>query len=344
MYDIENLRLAHKNARKGKAFYKEVKEIDKDPDKYLYQLQEMLISKTYKTSEYEIFTKLDKNKEREICKLPYFPDRVCQWALLQIIEPYLVRTFTSDTYSAIPNRGAHLALNRMRKTLTTDKLNTKYCLKLDARKYYASINHEILKQKYRRVFKDENLLWLIFEIIDSTDGDTGIPIGNYLSQYSGNFYLSEFDHWIKEQTRVFYYYRYMDDIVILCSNKRYLHELLLQITDCFKQNLKLDVKANWQIFPVDVRGIDFVGYRCFRKFTLLRKSIAKTLKRKCFRYLKRCERGNALTHKEWCSINSYKGWTVHCDCYRLTDKYITPLQPHCLIFYNKTIKGKVEYT
>ena len=84
--DIENLRKAHKNAKKGKGWYKEVQEIDKDPDKYLEQIQEMLINHTYRTSEYEVFYKDDGRKKRKIYKLPYFPDRICQWAILQVIE------------------------------------------------------------------------------------------------------------------------------------------------------------------------------------------------------------------------------------------------------------------
>lgn len=128
----------------------------------------MLINKTYKTSKYEIFIKNDSGKEREIFKLPYFPDRVCQWAVIQVIEPILISNFTRDTYSSIPKRGIHSCLERITKDINTDLKGTKYCLKIDATKFYPSINHEILKQKYRRIFKDENLLWLIDEIIDST--------------------------------------------------------------------------------------------------------------------------------------------------------------------------------
>jgi Reverse transcriptase (RNA-dependent DNA polymerase). len=182
--DMNNLRLAHKNARKGKGWYKEVKMVDADEEHYLKLLQEMLINKIYKTSEYETFFKTDGLKQREIYKLPYFPDRICQWAIIQIIEPILINNLTKDTYSAIPNRGIHLAKKRLDAAIQNDVLGTQYTLKLDVKKYYPSINHDILKSKYRRIFKDDDLLWLLDEIIGSTPGDTGIPIGNYLSQYS----------------------------------------------------------------------------------------------------------------------------------------------------------------
>ena len=320
--DMENLKLAHQNARKGKGWYQEVRMVDEDPEKYLGQLQEMLLNKTYNTSEYVTFIKHDSGKDREIFKLPYFPDRICQWAILQVIEPYLVKNFIKNTYSAIPGRGIHLALHDIDQAVQHDVPGTQYCLKIDARKYYPSINHDILKKKYRKLFKDDDLLWLLDEIIDSTPGDTGIPIGNYLSQYSGNFYLSSFDHWMKEVKHVKYYYRYMDDIVVLGSDKKELHKLLLEIKEYFRKELKLTVKDNWQVFPTFVRGIDFVGYRTFLNYKLLRKSTCKQMKRKMNRLHKKVIDNNQLmNYSEWCAINSYKGWLIHCDSFRLSKKY-----------------------
>lgn len=340
IYDMDNLKLAHQNAKKGKGWYKEVKMVDEDPDKYLGMLQEMLINKTYHTSEYETFIKKDSGKEREIYKLPYFPDRICQWAILQIIEPYLLKHFTDDTYSAIPGRGIHLCLKRLNKAMQTDVPGTQYCLKIDARKFYPSINHDILKQKYRRLFKDNDLLWLLDEIIDSTPGDTGIPIGNYISQYSGNFYLSDFDHWIKEVKHVKYYFRYMDDIVILASTKEELHQLRKDIDEYFHTKLKLKMKDNWQVFPTFVRGVDFVGYRTFMNYVLLRKSTCKQFKKKMNRLNQKRLKGQELNYSEWCSINSYKGWLLHCDSYRLQQKYIVPIQMFADCYYQQHIKKK----
>lgn len=197
-----------------------------------------------------------------------------------------------------------------------------------------------MKNKFSDLFKDEDLLWLIFEIIDSTEGSTGIPIGNYLSQYSGNFYLSEFDHWVKEECGVKHYYRYMDDIVILGDGKEQLHSLLRRIRVFFRGRLKLKIKENWQVFPVDIRGIDFVGYRCFGGYTLLRKSTAKTMKKKCTQYLRKCRNGGELNHKEWSSINSYLGWVVHCDAYRLKQMYMEPLMEHYVEYYKKYLLMK----
>lgn len=145
--DMDNLRKAHKNAKRGKGWYAEVKCIEKDLDHYLKRLQENLIEHRYHTSEYEIFTKKESNKEREIYKLPFYPDRICQWAILQVIEPYLLNSMTKDTYSAIPNRGIQPIINQLRgykkkikkdgkvvaekwipSILVSDPEATKYCL------------------------------------------------------------------------------------------------------------------------------------------------------------------------------------------------------------------------
>lgn len=340
IYDMDNLKLAHHNAKKGKGWYREVKMIDSNPEHYLNLIQKMLIDKTYHTSEYETFIKHDSGKDREIFKLPYFPDRICQWAILQVIEPYLMKNLIKTTYSAIPGKGIHKALTDIKRDIHNDPNGTKYCLKIDAKKYYPSIDHEVLKSKYRKIFKDKELLWLLDEIIDSTPGDTGIPIGNYLSQYSGNFYLSSFDHWSKEVKHRKYYYRYMDDIVILGETKEELHHLREEIDTYFTTNLKLTIKGNWQVFPTFVRGLDFVGYRIFLNYELLRKSSCKQFKEKMNKIRKKVENGGEMNHSEWCSINSYKGWLQHCDNYRLSEKYILPIQQYADRYYETHIKKK----
>lgn len=355
---MDNLRKAHQHAKKGKGWYKEVIEIDKNPDYYLKQIQEMLINHTYKTSDYDVFTKKDGTKERKIYKLPYFPDRICQWAILQVIEPCIINNLTSDTYSAIPKRGIHKALHNLQDAMWNDPEECKYCLKLDARHYYQSINHELLKEKYARMFNDADLLWLLNEIIDSittaeiedltaiylleedVDPETGIPIGNYLSQYSGNYYFSSFDHWIKEQKHIKYYFRYMDDICIFGKTKEELHELRKEIDIYFKNELKLNIKPNWQIFPSFIRGVDFLGYRTFYNYTLLRKTTCLDMKRKLTAIRQKVETGNMMNYSEWCCINSYRGWLKHCDSFRLHQKYVVPLLPYADNYYKCNIEPK----
>ena len=353
---MENLQKAHKNAKKGKGWYAEVKIVDADLEDYLKTLQEMFVNHTYHTSEYTRFTKKENGKEREIYKLPFFPDRIAQWAIMQVVEPYLIRNMTKFTYSAIPKRGIHAALHDVQEAMRKDVCGCQYCYKFDVRKYYPSINHDILKQKFRRVFKDEELLWILDEIIDSIstaniedmrsiwlldediDAETGIPIGNYLSQYCGNFYLSSFDHWIREEKKVKHEFRYMDDVTIFGETKEQLHDLRHDVEDYFRQELKLRIKDNWQIFPTYVRGVDFVGYRSFLEFTLLRKSSCNTFKNKMLVIQKKTKDGQLMNYSEWCAINSYKGWLKHCDSYRLQQKYLVPVLGDADRYYQEIIK------
>ena len=376
---MDNLYRAYQNAKSGKGWYKEVKQIENRPFYYLAGLQYMLKNHLFKTSEYEIFILNEGKKKRDVYKLPFFPDRIAQWAILQVIEPFLVANMTADTYSAIPGKGIQPIVNDLRgyyKTkrvdgkkksvwvpsiLLTDEENTRYCYKIDLHHYYQSINHEVLKQKFRKVFKDPELLWLLDEIADSintateedlielslsgeieVDPNTGIPIGNYMSQYSGNFYLSSFDHWVKEELHVKHYYRYMDDVVIFASSKEELHEIHRKVTAYTRDYLHLNIKGNYQIFPTKVRGVDFVGYRFFGEYTLLRKSTAINFKRKMRACRKKMENNIPPTYSEWCSFNSYKGWLGNCDSYRLFKKYMEPLIEYMQNYYEREVKDHGE--
>ena len=314
IYDIDNIKLAHKKARKGKTYYKEVEMVDSDPKFYFKEVSDMLKNKTYKTSKYEIFTKYEP-KKREIYKLPYYPDRIVQWAVMMQIQSRFDKHFIYDTYSAINGKGTHRALKRLDKFMK-DKKNTRYCLKLDIKKYYPSIDRKILKKKLKRIFKDKDLLWLLEEIIDSNPGP-GIPIGNYLSQYFGNYFLSDLDHFCKEELKTKYYIRYMDDICILSNSKRELRGWFREIEKKVNED-KLRIKGNWQIFPSRVRGVDFLGYRHFGNRIILRKSIYKKIKRRC-NFLLKQER---ITFPQSCSYNSYMGWLKWTTCDNFKKKYI----------------------
>ena len=225
---------------------------------------------------------------------------------MNVLEPFFVSMFTADTYSCIKGRGIHAAANAVKRALR-DIPGTQYCLKLDIRKFYPNVDHAILKQLLRRKIKDQDLIWLLDGIIDSAEG---LPIGNYLSQYFANFYLSYFDHWMKEEKKVKYYFRYADDLVILSDNKPYLHQLLSDIRIYLDEKLKLTVKDNYQVFPVEKRGIDFVGYVFFHSHTRLRKSIKQNFARML------------ATNRNKKSIASYNGWAAHCDSKHLLKKLL----------------------
>jgi retron-type reverse transcriptase len=314
IYSIDNLILAHKNARKRKKNLLQINMVNKNPQ-LLNELSEALKNKTYKTSKYRVHTINDNGKEREIAVLPYYPDRIVHWAIMQVIEPLFIRNFIYDTYAAIPNRGPHKACKKIFQS------NEDYCLKFDIKKYFSNIDHKTLKSLLEKRFKDKDLLWLLGELIDSYNG---IPIGNYTSQYFGNFYLSEFDHWCKETLRINQYYRYMDDVIIL-GKKEELHKAFIEIKK-YINGLKLEIKNNHQIYPINSRGINFGGYVIFKNHIMLRKTIYKRIRRLA---------SKKFTKKVFRTAMSYKGWVNYCDGYKLYNKYINPIRRE----YENTVRA-----
>ncbi|MBC8522183.1 MAG: reverse transcriptase [Methanomicrobia archaeon] len=316
--DLDNITLAHKNAKKGKNHYAEVQEVEKDPERCIQKIQDMLINKTFTTAKYK--TKLiHEPKERIIYKLPYFPDRIVHHAVMNVIQPIWDNVFIYDLYSAIPCKGLHAGVLRLRQFLK-DKENTKYCLKFDVKNYYPSVNHDILFELVKRKIKCKDTLWLLEDVIRSPDGNTNLPIGNYLSQYFGNIYLNWFDHWLKEKKEMKYYVRYCDDGCLLHKSKEALNNLLEEIKIYLNEKLYLELNPKTQIFPIDARGIDFLGYRSFRNYTLLRKSSATRFKHK-IRFIEQNHEKLKPQHII-SSLMSYCGWIQFCNGHHLLKKYI----------------------
>lgn len=284
--DIENIKLAYKNAKKGKSHYKQVKQIESNSEYYLNQIQEMLLNKTFTTSEYIEKKIFDGKKKRIIHKLPFFPDRIIHHALIQIIEPILINCLIRDTFQSIKGRGISDARKRVSKYFKNN--NPTYCLKIDFKKYYPSIDNENLKNKIRRKIKDKDVLYLIDDIIDSCKG---LPIGNYTSQHFGNFYLSDLDHYIKEHLRIKGYFRYCDDLVILSDSKKHLWKIK-DIIENFIISEKLNI--TWNIFNLRQK-LDFVGYCYTQNKITLRTSIKRN-------FIKAKRLNNNI------SLISYWGW------------------------------------
>ena len=220
-------------------------------------------------------------KERLIFRLPYYPDRITHHAIMNVVEPIWTKIFIKQTYSCIKNRGIHNVAHDLKTALIEHPEETIYCLKMDVRKFYPSVNHDIPCDIIKKKIKDKYLLTLLIGIIYSADG---VPIGNYLSQFFANLYLAYFDHWVKEELKCKFYFRYADDIVILSSDKNFLRNVLIAIKMYLKEVLNLRLKSNYQIFPVDDRG---VGYRFYHTHVLLRKSI----KIRLFKLIRRYQSG-----------------------------------------------------
>lgn len=308
---IENVDSADENAQKNKSsraidIHNKHKETDNK------RLLERLENHEFRTSDYKTF-KIYEPKERIIFKLPYYPDRIAQWAVMNVMEDVWVNIFIKHTYSCIKGRGIHKLADDLKRELADDVEGTRYCLKVDIRKFYPSVNHDDLKRVIRRKVKDEELLIMLDEVIDSTDG---VPIGNYLSQYFANLYLTYFDHWMLEEVKVKHYFRYADDIVVLSDSKDFLHKVLILMKMYLHHVLHLELKPNYQVYPVEGRGIDYVGYVFFHDHVLLRKS----MKLRIFKLLKKYKENKADIKELKARLTSYIGWLKYCNSKNLLRK------------------------
>ena len=313
---IENLNLADVRARKNKKKSYGVRLHDRNREGNINDLHEMLKSETFRTSSYSVF-KIYEPKEREIYRLPYFPDRIVHHAIMNVMEEIWVKSFTSDTFACIKKRGIQGGMKAVAASLKYSN-NTRYCLKIDIKKFYPNVDNEILKKILRRKIKCVRTLRLMDEIIDSVKG---VPIGNYLSQYFANFYLSYFDHWIKEVKRVKHYFRYADDMVFLSSSKDELSLLLRDIEVYLRDFLNLRLKDNYQIFPVAYnhksgRGLDFLGYVFYHSEIRIRKRIKENLV-KGFKVAEGLD-GYKVYKK---AVSGWLGWIKHSKSDYLLNKY-----------------------
>ena len=255
-----------------------------------------------------------RRKQRQIL-VPTMDEQVIHHMVVNVLQPIFMRTMYEHSYGSIPNRGAHLAKRRMERWIKNDADNFRYILKLDIRKYFDSIPHNILKAKFAKLIHDDRFLDVIYEIIDITD--KGIPIGFYTSQWIANWYLTDLDHYIKEVLRAKYYVRYMDDMVIAGSDKTSLHIIKDGIEEYLDNKLGLELKKNWQIFPLEKRPIDFMGFRFSYNKTTLRKTILLKAKRKAGKI-----RARGVNIHSARQMLSYLGWIDKTKVYMFYLKYI----------------------
>ena len=308
----ENIDLADKNARKDKGLRRSIIKHDANKEAENNSLLMSLMNLTYETSQYKTFT-IYEPKERLIFKLPYYPDRITHHAIMNVMEPIWVNLFIKNTYSCIKERGIHKLNRDLKRCLHKHRKDTVYCLKLDIRKFYPSIKHEVLIDIIKHKVKDNRLIELLIGIISSSDG---VPIGNYLSQFFANLYLTYFDHWLKEEVKCRFYFRYADDIVILAKTKAELEKIMILIKMYFHHVLNIDVKGNYQIFDIEERGIDFIGYVFRHDYILLRKSIRQSIMRLVRKYVL-----NKIDKIEFeVRFKSYFGWCKYCDSKSLLKK------------------------
>lgn len=327
IHDFENLFNAYLKARRNKRYRSEALQFTANLEENLIQIQNELIYHTYKTGRYREFYVYEP-KKRLIMALP-FKDRVVQHALCNVIEPIFEARFIFDSYACRVGKGTHAGANRVTHFLRVAKRrwDDVYCLKADIKQYFPSINHNILKTIIRRRIRCKETLWLIEEIIDSTAdyGDVnpvGIPIGNLTSQLFANVYLNELDQYVKQEKRLEYYVRYMDDFVILHNDKSYLHQLKKDLEGFLSDHLALSLNHKTSVFPIR-QGVDFLGYRIWPTHRLLRKSSIKRMKRRLKKFTRDYRDGKIQISQIRPVLASWIGHASHADSYGVRKKILS---------------------
>lgn len=257
---FDNLMLAYKKAAKSKQNRSYVKKFYLRLEENLFEIQEDLLSGHYNWGKYNVFEITD-SKKRIICA-PQFRDRVTQHAIYNIIEPIFDKTFICNSFACRKQKGTLKGVLAYEKAIKNK--NLKYLLKCDIKKYFNSINHEILFKLIEKKIKDRTLLIILKNLIFTfSKNNKGIPIGNLCSQLFANIYLNRFDMFIKCELKVRYYLRYVDDFILLDGSKENLQQLKTKIAVFLRDKLNLILHPNKQHILLINNGVNWLGYRVY---------------------------------------------------------------------------------
>ncbi|MFZ4500072.1 MAG: reverse transcriptase domain-containing protein [Minisyncoccia bacterium] len=309
---MENLLVTWERFLRGKRHKKDVIQYQAKLSDNLVDLHTLLHRRTYTHAPYWAFNISDP-KPRNIHKA-IVRDRLLHHLIYKTLYPYFEQRFIHDSFSCRVNKGTHRAIDRFQEfALRVSKNNTRTCyvLKCDIKKFFASIDHEILVLILKRHVEDEELLWLIREVTSSfhtTREGVGLPLGNLTSQLLVNVYMHEFDMFMKQGLRVTYYIRYADDFVILSSTKEYLEGILQKIHAFLNEKLKLQMHEHKVYIKTFATGVDFLGWIHFP----YHRQIRTTTKRKIFKKLKGYPKSE--------TVNSYRGLLMHGDTYEIRQR------------------------
>ncbi len=326
--DMDVLRHAAKLAcasrRKTRMHKQEVYDfLENDPDSKLKLLSDQVVSGTLPEPKYHIFITREREKLRLVADLPLYPYRILQWSIALVLEPEMDRKLIDQTYASRKGTGHHEAVRKLHQYMVEDD-KVKYALVLDVEKFFESIDKDILKSKLRKVIKDGRMLELLDKLIDDYPL-SGIPKGTRLSPMFANLYLSELDHELKERYHVHKMIRFMDDFAILGYSKQWLRRIL-GVIQAHLATIGLKVKRNVQIFPIEARGVSFLGYVTRKSHILLRKNTKVRMKRAARRIQKKFEdQDYTLDCHDLGTINSYRGALKWCSGKHLFKKTFGPI-------------------
>ena len=316
----ENLMKAHLQSRKGKGYRKEIILFNLKQEEYIMWLKEQLETEKYKHGGYSIFY-IKEPKTRKIEKSRYIDRIVHRWYVNSFMEKYFIPQFISTSYACIKNKGMHKASLDLQMAMKRckQKWNNYYILKMDIKKYFENIDKDIMFKILQRKIKDKKVLWLTKEIIYSNKGQKGIPIGNYTSQVYANIYLNELDQYIKHKLKCKYYFRYMDDSVILVKTKEEAKSILENISQFLKYNLRLELNSKTQIFK-SKQGVNFCGYKINEYRLKIRDKGKRKLKKKVKELKHKIVQGEISSKEAKKYLAGHMGYIKIANTYMLEQK------------------------
>lgn len=264
-------------------------------------------------------------RKKRIIIVPSFPEQVIHHMIVNTMIPIFMKGMYYHSYGSIPKRGPHKAKRNIEKIIREDSRNCEYFLKMDIKKYFDSIPHDIYLKKLKNIIHDDRFYKILKEVTNVVN--KGLPLGFYISQWTANWYLQDLDHFIKEKLHVKYYFRYMDDMVMFDQNKEFLHYVRKEVEKYLNNNLGLRLKENWQVAKFDYiseyanhkgRPLDFMGFKFYIDKTTLRKTLLLKATRKARRTKKK------FTTYASRQMISYFGWFNCTDTYWYYEDYIKP--------------------
>lgn len=256
---FDNLRYAFLKAARGKQDKASVKAFRENLDERLEEIRTQLSEGSFKFDHYHFFTIYDP-KKRLICAAP-FPTRVVFHALMNVCEPVLERWQIYDSYACRRGKGTYKALER-----TKDYAGKyRWFVKLDVRKFFDSIDHDVLKRSLSRLFKEPLLLRIFCDIIDSHSSlpGRGLPMGNLTSQHFANHYMALADHYAKEQLGAKAMVRYMDDILFFHDDRDELKTLAEKYVTFLSEQMKLELHP--MVLNRTIYGVPYLGYVVYKE-------------------------------------------------------------------------------
>ncbi len=292
----------------------------------LQDVRKSLIDNTYKTSGFYFFKRKEHGKVRDIADLPLYPHRIVRQAFARVIEPLLNKKLIDHTHASVKGRGTHSALVQARDMIR-EHPKLRYCLSMDIHHCYASIDPVRLKIAMGRLIKDPWVMSYLYEFIDAYNetGNPGISIGDRLSPIFCNCYLSRIDHHAREDLKYHTYIRYADNIFVFGNSRKWLLQVEKELESLIN-DVGLKLNSNWHIADLTKEGVDFLGYRLYHDYILIRKKTKVRMKREMKALLKKLESGQFPDNHDLGMFYSYKGLLQWCNSYHLYRETMYPVE------------------